>query len=201
MGKRCGFGLRSALINQVLDQVLGEQEQEFDAETRWAIQWFSQFFFDEGPYGAAEQLAVSMNVSVGGMVESGILESVVGRCGCCSRDEYPDDWDPATDVRTPVWEATQHLVKRLEDEGEASAARLLAPAGWPRGLGPVARVSALHGLRTNAARTSPARTTLSWHRGLRSNGWLEKRASRSPSSNSRASTLIVTTDDHDPGGN
>ena len=59
------------LINQVLDQVLGEQEQDFDAETRWAINWFSQFFFDEGPYGTAEQLAVSMNVAVSGMVERG----------------------------------------------------------------------------------------------------------------------------------
>ena len=38
------------LINQVLDQVLGEQEAAFDPETRWAIQWFSQFFEDEGPY-------------------------------------------------------------------------------------------------------------------------------------------------------
>ena len=59
------------LINQVLDQVLDEQEQDFDAETRWAIHWFSQFFFDEGPYGTAEQLAVSMNVAVGAMVEVG----------------------------------------------------------------------------------------------------------------------------------
>jgi len=32
-----------ALINQTLDEVLAEQEGEFDADTRWAIAWFDQF--------------------------------------------------------------------------------------------------------------------------------------------------------------
>ena len=30
------------LINQALDEVLAEQEGEFDADTRWAIIWFEQ---------------------------------------------------------------------------------------------------------------------------------------------------------------
>ena len=42
------------LINQVLETVLGEQEADFDPETRWAIQWFTQFFEDEGPFGTAD---------------------------------------------------------------------------------------------------------------------------------------------------
>lgn len=127
------------LINQVLDQVLGEQESEFDAETRWAIHWYSQFFADEGPYGVAEQLAVSMNVAVSKMVESGILASGGGKVRMFGRDELPDDWDPTRDLRTPVWEATQHLVKRLEADGEISAARLLRRLG---GLGESAQLLA-----------------------------------------------------------
>jgi putative DNA methylase len=117
------------LINQVLDQVLGEQESEFDAGTRWAIHWFSQFFGDEGPYGVAEQLAVSMNVAVSKMVASGIIASGGGKVRLLGRDELPDDWDPTQDLRTSVWEATQHLVKRLETEGEAATARLLRKLG------------------------------------------------------------------------
>src|SRR5207248_3530403 len=31
------------LINQALDEVLAEQESEYDAETRWAVAWFEQF--------------------------------------------------------------------------------------------------------------------------------------------------------------
>ena len=117
------------LINQVLDQVLNEQDEEFDSETRWAIQWFTEFFEDEGPYGKAEQLATSMDVSIDGMVRSGILKSGEGKARLLSRDEMPADWDPRSDSRTPIWEACQHLVRRLETDGEESAARLLRNLG------------------------------------------------------------------------
>ena len=36
-----------ALINQVLTEVLSEQEDEFDNDTRWAIAWFEQHGFEE----------------------------------------------------------------------------------------------------------------------------------------------------------
>ncbi len=117
------------LINQVLETVLGELEADFDPETRWAVQWFSQFHEDEGPFGTAESLAVSMNVSVDGLVSSGILESGGGKARLLSRSEMHDGWDPAKDDRVPVWEATQHLVRRLESEGEVSAARLFRQLG------------------------------------------------------------------------
>ena len=32
-----------ALINQVLDETLAEQEGDFDPDTRWALAWFEQF--------------------------------------------------------------------------------------------------------------------------------------------------------------
>lgn len=113
------------LINRVLDQVLDEQQEDLDAETRWGVQWFSQFYGGEGPYGVAEQLAVSMNISVQGLVESGILRSGSGKVRLLAREELRDDWDPVTDPRTSAWEATQHLVKRLEADGETAAGRLL----------------------------------------------------------------------------
>lgn len=140
------------LINQVLDQVLGEQESEFDAETRWAIHWFSQFFGDEGPYGTAEQLAVSMNVAVSSMVEAGILTSGGGKVRLLSRDELADDWDPTRDLHTPLWEACQHLVKRLETDGEAAAGRLLRRLG---GLGEAAQLLAYR-LYTVCEKARPA---------------------------------------------
>jgi len=46
-----------ALINQVLDEVLAEQEGDFDADSRWALAWFEQSGFDEGDYGVAETLS------------------------------------------------------------------------------------------------------------------------------------------------
>jgi putative DNA methylase len=37
-----------ALINQALDEVLTEQEGDFDADSRWAVAWFEQSGFAEG---------------------------------------------------------------------------------------------------------------------------------------------------------
>lgn len=139
------------LINQVVDEVLDSQEQDFDSETRWAIHWFAQFFLESGPYGIAEQLALSMNVAVTGMEESGILESGGGHVRLLNRNELPPDWDPVADQRTPIWEATQHLVRRLETEGEASAARLLRRMG---ALGDSAQLLAYR-LYTVCERTRP----------------------------------------------
>ncbi len=124
------------LINQVMDEILAEQEGEFDADTRWAVAWFEQFGFDEGPFGVAETLSKAKNTAVGGMVEAGILSAKAGQVRLLRRDELADDWDPATDRRITVWEVTQHLIRALEQEGETGAAALVQKVG---GLGEVAR--------------------------------------------------------------
>lgn len=123
--------VRTALgiINQILDEVLAEQEGEFDTDTRWAVAWFEQHGMEEGPYGEAETLAVAKNISVQGIVDAGILTARGGKAKLIPRDEYPDDWDPATDTRLPVWEATQYLIWTLENQGESGAADLLNKLG------------------------------------------------------------------------
>lgn len=126
-----------ALINQVLDEVLAEQEGEFDADTRFAIKWFEQYGFDEAGYDPAEGLARATNVSVKGLEDAGILVARAGRVRLLRRAELTADWDPATDTRMPVWEVTQQLVRALWDEGsEAKAGDLVRRLG---GIGEVAR--------------------------------------------------------------
>jgi putative DNA methylase len=119
-----------ALINQSLDEVLAEQEGEFDADTRWALAWFDQNGFSEGPYGVAETLCTAKNTSVAGMVEAGILAAKGGKVRLLKKEELRADWDPATDARLTIWEATHYLIRAL-DQGEQSAAELL------RKLGPI----------------------------------------------------------------
>src|SRR5258708_28922370 len=83
-----------ALINQTLDEVLAEQEGDFDADSRWAITWLEQFGFSEGDYGTAEQLSKSKNTSVAGMVAASIVASKGGRVRLLAANELPDAWDP-----------------------------------------------------------------------------------------------------------
>jgi putative DNA methylase len=118
-----------ALINQTLDEVLAEQEGDFDADTRWALAWFDQYGFAEGEYGVAETLSKAKNTSIAGMVQAGIVESGRGRVRLLRPEELPPDWVPGADPRLTVWEIVHHLVRRLEAGGEGAAANLMAALG------------------------------------------------------------------------
>ena len=118
-----------ALINQTLDEVLAEQEGEFDADSRWALAWFEQEGFGGGEYGVAETLSKAKNTSIDGIVEGGILASRGGKVRLLRPDELAGDWDPTTDARLTVWEAVHHLVHALESGGESAAATLVRQLG------------------------------------------------------------------------
>jgi len=115
-----------ALINQVLDEVLAEQEGDFDADTRWALAWFEQSGFTEGDYGVAETLSKAKNTSVQGLVNAGVLASKGGKVRLLSPGDLPEDWDPRADSRLTVWEMVHHLIRVLESGGESAAAELAA---------------------------------------------------------------------------
>ena len=117
------------LINQTLDEVLAEQEGDFDANTRWALAWFEQSGFAEGDFGVAETLSKAKNTSVSGMVEAGILESGMGKVRLLRPGELPENWVPDSDTRLIVWEAVHHLVRVHDKEGEDAAALLMSKLG------------------------------------------------------------------------
>ncbi|MBA2283086.1 MAG: DUF1156 domain-containing protein [Acidimicrobiia bacterium] len=124
------------LINQTLDEVLSELDADFDPRTRWAVKWFEQFGFDEGPSGQADVLFTATATSLDGVKRAGIAGSSPGKVWLLGRPDLPADWDPTTDTITPVWEVTMHLLKRLEERGEAAAGGLLSQVG---GVGDTAR--------------------------------------------------------------
>jgi putative DNA methylase len=121
------MSVREALIeiNAALDEHLSQDEGAFDADTRFALTFFESFGYGERPYGDAEGLAVARNISVDGVVRSGILRAAAGKAQLLRREQLDDSWDPAQDDRLCVWEATQQLIKQLETDGEAGAAALL----------------------------------------------------------------------------
>jgi putative DNA methylase len=118
-----------AQINQVLDEVLAEQEGDFDADTRWALAWFEQHGFAEGDFGVAETLSKAKNTSIEGLAGAGILEAKRGRVRLLKPAELTADWDPARDTRFTHWEAVHHLIRVLETGGEMQAAEMAAKLG------------------------------------------------------------------------
>ncbi len=125
-GSRLGVREALKIINKTLDEVLSEQEGDTDAQTRWAIAWYSQNGWNEAAYGSAETLSTAKNTSVAALVESGVTTSRAGKVRLIKRDELPADWTPAHDKRLTVWEATQHLIRALDQNGEGGAALLLS---------------------------------------------------------------------------
>lgn len=116
------------LINQTLDEILVEEEGDFDADTRWALAWFEQYRFGDGSFGLAETLSKAKNTSVQGMIDAGILASDAGKVRLLRPVELPKDWDPKKDKRFTIWEAAHHMIRVLED-GESAAAGLMARLG------------------------------------------------------------------------
>jgi putative DNA methylase len=119
-----------ALINQTLDEVLAEQEGDFDADTRWALAWFDQFGFSDGPYGTAEILSKAKNTAVDGIVHAGIAQAGSGRVRLLRPNELaPLLPDPSPFPLLPSpWLIVHQLVRALET-GEEAAAALLAKLG------------------------------------------------------------------------
>jgi putative DNA methylase len=121
------MSVREALIeiNTALDEYLSQDEGELDADSRFALTFFESYGYEDRSYGDAEGLAIARNLSVDGVADAGILSSVAGKVRLYQRNQLPEAWDPTTDRRLCVWEATQHLIKRLESNGEGAAAELL----------------------------------------------------------------------------
>jgi putative DNA methylase len=118
-----------ALINQILDETLAEQEGDFDADTRWALAWFEQSGFADGEFGVAETLSKAKNTSIEGMVGAGILHSSRGKVRLLRPKELPASWDPASDSRLTSWEIVHHLIRVLEAGGEGPAAQMITAIG------------------------------------------------------------------------
>lgn len=130
-GKPMSVRTALSLINQTLTEVLSEQEDEFDADTRWALAWFDQHGFGAGDFGDAELLSKAKVTSVEGLQQAGLIASKGGQVRLIRPEELPGDWDPASDKRLTVWEMTHHLLRVYyhEKAGDSSAANLLRRIG------------------------------------------------------------------------
>jgi putative DNA methylase len=122
--------VRSALarINEVLDEVLSEQEGDFDSTTRFAIAWFRTHGYAEGKFGDADILARARNTAVAILDRAGILTSRAGKVRLYRPGDLRDDYDVLADEYVSAWEVLHHLIRIMESEGVGAAGMFLARA-------------------------------------------------------------------------
>jgi putative DNA methylase len=122
--------VRSALsrINEILDQVLNEQEGDFDSASRFAIAWYRQHGYATGRFGVADDLARARNTAVETLVRDGILTSAAGKVTLLSPAGMPNDHDVLANDRVGAWEVLHHLIAILERDGLSVAGTFLKSA-------------------------------------------------------------------------
>ena len=111
---------------QLINRMLVEDADDFDADTQFCLNWFDECGWAAGEFGKADVLARAKGTSVQGVQEAGVVESGSGKVRLLKPLEYPTDWTPEKDNRTPVWEAMHHLSRALTQGGESAAGGLLA---------------------------------------------------------------------------
>ncbi|MGH3895915.1 MAG: DUF1156 domain-containing protein [Rhodococcus qingshengii] len=124
------MAVRSALsrINEILDQVLNEQEGDFDPTSRFAIAWYRQYGYGVGKFGDADNIARARNTSLAAMDREEILTSRAGNVQLIKPGELSWDYEVLNDSHTSNWEVLHHLIKVLERNGIAAAGEFLLDA-------------------------------------------------------------------------
>lgn len=122
--------VRSALarINEILDQVLAEQEGDFDTTTRFAIAWYRGNGYTSGAFGDADNLARARNTAVATLARDEVLTARAGKVALIKPRDLPATYNVVDDEHTSTWEALHHTIRHLEASGIPAAGAFLAEA-------------------------------------------------------------------------
>ena len=104
------------MINRAITDHLHPDSGNFDSDTLFCDDWFDQYGWKDGPFGEANVLAQAKGTTVDGVATAGAVTSGGGKVRLLKWSEYPEDWDPKKDKRTPVWEACHQLIRELNQK-------------------------------------------------------------------------------------
>ena len=116
--------VRAALqiINQELDAYYNEQEGELDRESRFCVDMFSQYAFNNLKFGDADVLARAKNTSVQALAERGVMMAAKGEVRLLTREEIPEKVDSHEEC---IWLLTQQLACAMERGGVKECAQVV----------------------------------------------------------------------------
>jgi putative DNA methylase len=126
--------VREALadINDAIAAYRAERMTAFDGETRFCLDWYTQYGWADGPYGDADVLARAYNVAPGAMERDGLLAAERGRVRLLAPAGYPVGVPDQAGERPfggSAWEACLRLAVTLRQAGEAETAALALALG------------------------------------------------------------------------
>ena len=118
------MSVRRALefINEELSVILGETDEEIDAESRVCLRWFSSFGESSRVYGEFETVRMAMNASKEKIEKSGCMIFVDGKVRIAEIDSYPESFNPKDVGKAPAWAHVHRLIRLLDIKGEREAA-------------------------------------------------------------------------------
>ena len=119
------MSVRSALqiINQELDHYFSELDGELDSDSRFCVDLYTQYAFNDVKFGEADVLARAKNTSVEKLRINDLLYAEKGIVRLLTREEIPERI--ATKDKN-IWLLTQQLTRALEKDGVAGAAKIVA---------------------------------------------------------------------------
>lgn len=116
------------LINQALDEVISDQEGDFDPETRFCIKWFSQYGWNEASSGDADTLSRAVNTSITALERGGVFKAAGGKAHLIEPSNMPTQWNPAEDKAISVWEVAVRVGSALQIDGVEMAKKWIQAA-------------------------------------------------------------------------
>ena len=118
------MSVRAALqiINQELDAFYNEQEGELDRESRFCVDLFNQYAFNNIKFGDADVLARAKNTSVQALADRGVMMAAKGQVRLLTREEIPEKVDEHEEC---TWLLTQQLARAMEKGGVKECAQIV----------------------------------------------------------------------------
>lgn len=118
------MSVRSALqiINQELDLYFNEQDGELDSNSRFCVDFYTQYGFNDAKFGDADTLARAKNTSVATLQSKGVIIAEKGVAHLVDRDKLPEKIDYADNM---VWLFTQRLTHAMSTGGIKACASLI----------------------------------------------------------------------------
>ena len=119
------MSVRSAqqLINEEVDGYFNEQAGNLDSGSRFCVDLYMQYAYNDVKFGEAEVLANAKNVSIPALVDDGVLYAKAGNVHLLERDQLPQKLGIC---ERNVWLLTQQLTYAMQQQGIEGCATMLA---------------------------------------------------------------------------